>query len=296
MHGCDAASRVAVSDMADTSRQCGESFAETEISRMISEALDYCASQKCLVMVEGRARIGKTKSAQMWANQRPGRARYIEVPATGCDLSFFVAIARALGVALTNDPKVKRLRPRVEEVMQHGDLGLILDEAALLWPATNYRQQSRPPRISWLLQMINQGASVALLVTPNNWLVGRQNYVQKSRWQDAQLIGRIERHVVLPDTLSTGDLERVARAWLPHGSRREIEILADFAALSQKHLAAIVHAVKQATFFARQDGREKPEWPDIQRAVKTGVLPGDEALAAAVKASRSRNAPASLPR
>jgi len=282
--------------MADVSRQCGETFAETQISRTIGETLDYCASQKCLVMIEGRARIGKTKAAKIWANQRPGRARYVEVPASGDELSFFVAIARALGVAVTNDPKVKRLRPRVEEVLQHGDLMLILDEAASLWPATNYRQQSRPPRISWLLQMVNQGASFAMLVTPNNWTVSRQNYVQKSRWQDAQLIGRIERHVILPDTLSTNDLERVALAWLPSGSRREIEVLADTAALSQKYLAAITHAVKQAAFIARQDCRENICFDDVCQAVKSSLSPGDETLAAAVKASRSRNAPASLPR
>jgi uncharacterized membrane protein YkoI len=78
-------------------------------------------------------------------------------------------------------------------------------------------------------------------------------------------------------------LEKVARAWLPTGDKRSIEALADYANLSQKYLAAIEHTTKQAIYLAKQDGRDKPEWPEIQRAIKTGVMPSDQALAAALK-------------
>jgi hypothetical protein len=130
--------------------------------------------------------------------------------------------------------------------------------------------------------LINQGASVALIVTPQ-FFECQKDYVNKSGWAAAQFMGRIEKFVALPDTLPIRDLEKVARAWLPTGDSRSIEALADYANLSQKFLAAIEHTTKQAIYLANQAGRDKPEWPDIQRAIKTGVMPSDQALAAALK-------------
>ena len=77
-------------------------------------------------------------------------------------------------------------------------------------------------------------------------------------------------------------MEAVARAWMPHGSQRSIEALADYANLSQKYLAAIEHAVKLATHYTTQEGKPNPEWPHIHRAIQEGVLPGETALTAAV--------------
>lgn len=82
-------------------------------------------------------------------------------------------------------------------------------------------------------------------------------------------------------------------ARLPHGDKRSIEALADYANLSQKYLATIEHTVKQALYLAKQDGRDKPEWADIQSAMKSGVMPSDAALAAAIQsASAGRKASA----
>ena len=107
----------------------------------------------------------------------------------------------------------------------------------------------------------------------------------------------IEKYVWLPESLPITDLEKVARAWLPHGDKRSIETLADYASLSQKYLATIEHTVKQALYLTKQDGRERPEWLDIQRAIKTGVMPSDTALAAAIeRAAGRRKAPAPSPR
>lgn len=122
---------------------------------------------------------------------------------------------------------------------------------------------------------------MALLVTPQ-FFNTQSDYVNKSGWAAAQFMGRIEKYVSLPETLPVADLEKVARAWLPNGDKRSIEVLADFAALSQKYLAAIEHTVKQAIYLARQAGRETPDWTDIKTAVKTGSMPADAALSAAI--------------
>ena len=136
------------------------------------------------------------------------------------------------------------------------------------------------------------GASVVVLVTPQ-FFKTQADYVDKSGWAAAQFMGRIEKYVSLPDSLTIADLEKVARAWLPHGNHRSIEALADYANLSQKYLAAIEHTVKQALYLAKQDGRDKPEWADIHHAMMTGVMPSDTALAAAIEsAAARRKAPA----
>jgi hypothetical protein len=268
--------------MADYAKQKSDGIAVTEAGRTVCDALDYCSASRCLVLISGRPRLGKTFAAQSWVNQHPGRARYCQTPSSADDLAFFTAIARALGITVESTAKTKNLRPRIEAALQSGDLTLVLDEAANLYPSHNYRL-ARPSRIAWLMTgLINQGASVALIVTPQ-FFESQRDYVNKSGWAAAQFMGRIEKFVALPDTLPIRDLEKVARAWLPTGDSRSIEALADYANLSQKFLAAIEHTTKQAIYLANQAGRDKPEWPDIQRAIKTGVMPSDQALAAALK-------------
>ena len=278
--------------MADYTKPKQAEFAVTEVGRVVCQTLDYCSESRCLVLISGRPRLGKTFTAEAWVKQHPGRARYCQVPSSADDLAFFTAIARALGITIESNAKTKNLRPRIEAALQGGDITLVLDEAANLYPSHNYRL-ARPSRISWLMTgLINQGASVALLVTPQ-FFNTQADYVDKSGWAAAQFMGRIEKYVALPESLSTADLEKVARAWLPHGDKRSIEALADYANLSQKYLAAIEHTVKQALYLAKQDGRDKPEWRDIQNAIKTGVMPSDAALAAAIEsAATRRKAPA----
>jgi len=277
---------------ADYIRQKTDGVAVTELGRAVYDALEYCNKSRCLVLISGKPRLGKTYAAQAWVQQHPGRARYCQVPSSADDLAFFTAVARALGITIESNAKTKNLRPRIEAALQSGDVMLVLDEAAYLWPSHNYRL-ARPSRISWLMTaLINHGASVALLVTPQ-WFNTEADYAHKSGWAAAQWHGRVNRYIQLPDSLSIGDLEKVARAWLPNGNQRAIEALADYANLSQKYLAAIEHTVKHAMFIAGQEGRSKAEWPDIQTAIKTGVMPSDTALTAAIeRAAVRRKTPA----
>jgi len=282
--------------MTDYTRKRSEGVAITQIGSTINDALDYCSAQKCLVMISGRPRMGKTFAARQWVETHPGRARYCEVPSSADDITFFMELARAMGITIESTVKRIKLQPRIEAALRTGDLTLILDESANLWPSQNHRPPSRPGRVSWVMQMINSGVPIALLVTPN-FFAGQQDYLEKSRWNDAQFYGRIERFIQLPETMPASELEKVARAWLPKGDRRSIEVLADAASLSQKYLSTIEHTVKLALHFAKQAGRERPEWQDIHRALYSGVQPGDKNLATALKgADAARNITASLAR
>jgi hypothetical protein len=282
--------------LADYARQIGGTIADTEIFKTVQTALDFTSSAKALTVISGRPRIGKTHAARHWADTHPGKARLVEVPSANDDLSFFVALARALGVTVESTAKRKQLAPRIEAALRDGDLTLILDESANLVPDHHQRPPSRPPRVSWVLEQVNRGVPVALVVSPN-FFGGWKDYVASSGWKDSQFFGRVARFVELPDTLKIFDLENIARAWMPYANQRTIEVLADAANLSQKSAALIEHAVKLATHYAKQDGREQAAWPDVHRAITDGMLPGDTALASALNgADARRNIPASLPR
>jgi hypothetical protein len=263
-----------------------EGVAVTKIARMIFEGLNYCRESRCMVLISGQPRTGKTFAAQTWCAQNPGKARYIQTPSSADDLTFFSAIARGLGITIESNAKTKNLRPRIEATLQTGDLVAVFDESANLWPGHSYRL-ARPSRICWLMQIINQGAAVALIETPQ-FFTAQMDYVKKTGWSAAQWDGRIERYIPLPERLSIEDLEAVARAVLPSANQRSIESLADYANLSGKYLAAIEHTVKQARYFAQVDGREEPGWSDIVRAMKDSVMPADSALAAAIETAAAR--------
>jgi len=273
--------------MADYTRQKAEGVAVSEIGQAINEALNYCSQVHGLVIVSGKPRLGKTWAAQHWVGQHPGRARLVQVPSAGDDLAFFSAIASALGITVESDAKTNRLRHRIEAALQPESVFLVLDEAAMCWPGYDYRL-SRPSRISWLMTgIINRGCSLALLVTPQ-FFASQEAYVHKSGWAAQQWDGRVSRYIALPDSLPISDLESIARAWLPHGCKRSIEMLADVANISVRGVAAIEHTVKSAIYFAGLDGRKEADLKDIQRAIKTGVLPSDTNLAMAIESATAR--------
>lgn len=257
----------------------------TEIGRALHSALDYSLEQRCMVVIEGVARIGKTFAVSDWCEVRPGRVRYMQCPSTNDDVAFFTALANGLGITVEHNPKAKSLRPRIEDTLQSGDLMLVIDEAHNCWPSYSYRN-ARPSRICWLMTaLVNFNVPVALIVTPQFF---RSQKVCEERigWASEQFVGRIGDYVKLSDELSLDDLRAVARAHLPEGDAKSIEALALYAGSSQKYLAAIEHAVKKARFLAGKAGREVCQ-ADVRTAIESGLVPTDSALAGAL-----RNVPA----
>ena len=106
----------------------------TEIGDQIYDTLDYALESKCMVLIEGLARMGKSFAAAQWCRERPGQARYVEVPSPNDDVGFFRAIAKALGVSCGRSWKAVQLRQRIEDTLQTGDLILVMDESHHLWP------------------------------------------------------------------------------------------------------------------------------------------------------------------
>ena len=257
--------------------------AVTSIGSQVCDALDYATESRRLVLIDGNARIGKTYSAKAWSDQHPGRVRYVQVPSTNCDFSFFRAIAESLGVSINLKSKAQELRLRIEETLQPGHLTLVLDEAHYLWPQSNYRNTT-PGRINWLMTaLINKGVPVALITTPQ-FFRSQTEIERQTCWTSEQFTGRIGHYEKLPDTLLRTDLEAVARALLPGGDVRSIKAVTLYAEASKKLLAGIETVADRAKFLASRAQRQAVIFDDIKRALEESAIPSDRTFTDAIQA------------
>jgi len=260
---------------------------ETTIGRRVTEAFDFARETRSMVLVDGVARIGKTFSARAYCERSGGMARYVQVPFSNDDATFFRAIARAVGVSSSLQLKTLHLRARVEEVLQAGDLLIVLDEAAWLWPQTG-RNYSLPGRISWLTTaLVNLGVPVALITTPQ-FHTSQRRTENQTGWASEQFIGRIGHIERLPEVLPIQDLLAVARSIFPEGDEKTWQALAGYADLNQQtKLAGIDALAKRARWLAHQQGRAEATPDDLRRAMRESVLPVAFVSEKAVPARRS---------
>jgi hypothetical protein len=206
-------------------------------------------------------------------------ARYVEVPPTNDDGSFFREIARAVGVASRYTFKAVQMRERIEDVLRTGDLMVVFDDAQWAWPQGDVRQAT-PRRINWILSaLVNKGAPVAMVGTPQ-WSEGQRAIERAGRWSSAQLIGRIGLFDQLSDVLSESDLRKVAQSALPGIGARDLEGLVSYARASAKYLAGIEFAARRAQYLAGKEGRSEIRSSDIKTAIRESI-PSDAALAKA---------------
>ena len=265
------------------SSEAKRAIVSTEISTAVFQELDYALSQRCLVVVNGNARTGKTCASKAWCEQHLGEARYVQTPASNDDISFFRAIARALGTADALSMKATYVRNRVERTLEDGHLMLAFDEAHYLWPQRHARQ-SLPSRINWILTaLVNNNVPVALITTPQ--FVRNQRRVEDSTgWTSEQLQGRIGHWRTLPEHPSEKDLAAVAKALLPEADKVGIQALVVYATLSAKWFAGIEFTVRYARDLAAKRGGVTVIRSDLLRAIEDGIVPSDTAMQAALEA------------
>jgi hypothetical protein len=261
-------------------------IAVTSLGKQVHDALDYTAQTGSMTLIEGPARFGKSHSVTDWCERHPGRARYVQLESSRDEMSFFRAIAKALGVSINLNSKAQELRQRIEDTLQGGGLMIVFDEAHYLWPGL-IDSRTLPARINWILTaLVNNGVPVALCTTPQ-FLRNQKEFETRTRWTSEQLTGRIGHYEKLPDTLTQEDLRLVAGALVPDADESIIEALVAYAEASVKYLAGIRHTVDRAGFIARKDGRGKIRFGDVKRAIKENVIPSDAAFAAAVDSTNN---------
>jgi|CZKM01.1.fsa_nt_gi hypothetical protein len=270
---------------------------ETSVSQRVFGALDYTRDARTLTLIDGPARIGKSFSARACCDRTAGLARYVQVPCSNDDIGFFRAIGRPLGVSASLQMKASEIRNRIEEVLQKGDLMLVLDESQYCWPQS-WQRYAMPSRVNWILQaLVNYSVPVALVTTPL-FYTSQKRVEELTGWTSEQLIGRIGHVERLPNKLGRADLVKVAKALLPGGDGATWGALAAYADVSKKHLASIEAIAKRSAWLASQDGKQTATAAHVRRAMKESVIPSDTALAESLAPARNarRNTFARLPR
>jgi hypothetical protein len=248
---------------------------QTEIGEKLADALDYTKRFNCLTIIDGPARIGKTFETRAWCERSAGLARYVQVPCSNDDISFFRAIAAALGVSSSLQLKAAEIRIRIEEAMACRDIVIVLDEAHYLWPQA-WQRYAMPSRVNWIMTaLVNQGVGVALVTTPQ-FSVTQKKVEKLTGWNSVQFNGRIGHLERLPQRLSKRDLMAVAEFHLPEGDPVIWRALAAYAAVNNCNLASIDANIKRARWFAEKSGRATVTREDMRRVVME--ITGENAL------------------
>jgi hypothetical protein len=252
---------------------------ETEISRQVFGALDYCLETGEMPFVQGLAGLGKSFAAKTWCEMHPGQARYVQVPSNNDDASFVRRVAEAYGVSSGLSMKLTQIRERVERTARSSSLVLCLDEGHYLLPQ-DYRARKRPSRITWIMnEFVNYGVRVAIFATPQ-FEADKAVIQKRTGWNWDQFDRRIGAPIILPQELPEKELEAVAKAHFAEGSDESIEALVGYAMFSKSQIAGIEHIVKRARFEAAQAGKAKAAFADIKRAIERRMaIDGQPSLA-----------------
>jgi hypothetical protein len=257
----------------------------TALGAKVCEVLEYTHYCRGLTLVQGNARLGKSFAARAWCLQHPGQARFVEVPPSNDEASFFRALARGLGLGNFLQYKVTEIRERVESVLLTGDILLVLDEGQRILPQRNLRY-GFPSRVNWVMAMANHNVPICAISTPQ-FIELQKAAEEKGRWNSAQLTGRISHFESLPTDLEPDDLIAVAKAVLPEADAKVLRALAVYARSSARYLAAIDSIAKRARFVAMRAGRKEATTADVRKAMQESVIPADSKLLRALEAGRN---------
>ncbi len=219
-----------------------------------------------MILIEGVAGIGRTATTRAWCDAHAGLARYIEVPSSSDDRSFFASIARELGVARGASFKAQQIKVRVEEMLATSGLMLAFDESQYLWTQI-MRPRRTPDRLLWIKSILDAGTPIAL-IAHSDFSKWREHYVKRTLWPDEQFERRLNRRISLPTEHSREDTLKIARAHLPTGDSRSLKLLTSYALGTEKKQASgIVEALESARYRAEQDGRDAVTFAEIEAAL-----------------------------
>ncbi|HSY20269.1 MAG TPA: hypothetical protein VK815_18130 [Candidatus Acidoferrales bacterium] len=236
---------------------------KTSATSMVHDFLDYTQNTGGLTLLTGPSNVGAKFAAREWCQRRPGRARFVEVPPSNDEASFFRTIGKALGGNFTNYKNVQ-IRERVESVLQSADIMLVLFAAQNLWPQKNLRE-AFPTRLAWLIDQTEKGAAVGMISGPQFFMQKRS--CDKSAWDTEELQGVFAHVAALPVALTVEEMTSIARAVLPAATDDDCELIAISAVGSERYLANLDATAKRAQFLADRTGRGEMTTGHIGQAI-----------------------------
>lgn len=241
-------------------------LADTSVSLSLLEHLDFFQRQRPMLVIEGNSGIGKSATVKTWTEMQGGLARYVEVPNSNDDRSFYVEIAEALGVACGTSYNVQQIKLKVESALEASGLSLVVDEAQFCWPQF-VRPRGTPPRMQWIQTRFNKGTPLALIgFRFSKW---RKIYTDKAGWPDEQFDRRLNRTIALPEMHSREDLLKIAECIHPRGDAAAHLYLAGVAKLQvKKGASAMVELMRTAQDLCDQAGQQRISFEMLERATR----------------------------
>ena len=274
---------AAVIEMMDRcAGEVSKRLAMTEVTKKVFDALDYAIQELAMVRIEGDSRFGKTESVRAWCDMRPGRARLVSVPSSNSLSDLHRRVAESLGMDVSYGSRAQRVKERIEFVLRHSGIFIVLDEAAFLVPQ-NYTPATAPARLNWVrTEIVDRGLPLAVIVTPQSFLPLVNRFIKKTGYAMEQFFGRNHRAVRLPAELSSEDMVAVARIHFPEMDDDYLALIADLAGMSENYLQAVEAISKLARYIARREGHRRITAADIEAAASEVIPRQPTAQSAAV--------------
>ncbi len=229
-------------------------IADTAVSRKIRNAVKFGSQGAQVIEIVGKTRMGKTIAGAREFFRSLDDSAWLHTPRPGPDITFAIALAKALGVAVgSTSLKAVQLWPKLEACFGPRKLRrLHVDEGHRLWPAD---LRNEPKRIEWLRDRWElEGVTIYIYATPQYSESMADALDDNPRWSPGQWDGRVQRYH-LADTMSDEDLARVARHHLPEGDESMIAALVEQAKASEGFCGAMVKAIQRARFIASETDR-----------------------------------------
>lgn len=223
---------------------------ETEVTRAITETLDYARDYAAMVAIVGSTGRGKTYTAKHWAAQNNhGRTRYIRMTSNPGRSTLLYKLCEAAGTGWSGY-KNAALEQRVLTSGAYGPRNVvIIDEAGHLIP----RSGSGTGAIEFIRDLHdNCGCAVALIFTDVYLEQMRLGHLKR---YFEQFLGRIEKVVKIPENPSIAEVEEFVNSYAP-GAGDDLVAAATAAACAEDgKLRTLARDLQKASLLAQSEKR-----------------------------------------
>jgi hypothetical protein len=260
-------------------------IAQTKITKMVYDALDYAWCRKTFVNVIGSSRFGKTESIKAYCVAHPGRASLVRTPDGNSKKDLLLAAAQALGLSVDCGITLAKLRERVRFILENTRQMLVFDEGQFLFPEA-YSSRTPPARLNLIrTEVIDKHLPCVVSATPQGMENAKSGYLKTTNYCLQQWDGRADVSYVLPERFEKTDLVEVARMRFSEMPEDIIRKIVQRAQQSAQFLHAIETIGNRAAWLAQRDRAKQPTAKHVQQAA--------EELTNGVRAPEETNEPQS---
>ena len=248
------------------------SVAETEVSRLIAHVLDDTWETKGVGRITGKSGFGKTEKLKAECRAYPGRWRMIEAPLGDSLPDLIRAVGESLGMAFPYGRLRPEDRQKVEFVLRHMRLGIVIDEAHRLCPE-QFNRNSVAERYNWLrYAVLDHDLPCVLNVTfqtdrTETTEERESRFVKTTGFNMEQFTRRITKEGDLPKVLSRNDFLAVARHHCGGLKQAVLNMLVDAAMAAPGGLGVFRRVKLRAARFAERRGSGEVIGQDFADAI-----------------------------